>query len=127
MDEKTKLPNTATVRAWEATGAIFARSFREDNDQNCSKGGADARSDNRSAFERRFAATKTLFLPEYWNILPSEVFKMSDELDKDAKAPEVDAGQVQKELSTQELDEAAGGLVSNIMKTKHDTAKKHHI
>jgi hypothetical protein len=48
---------------------------------------------------------------------------MSDELNKDSKAPEVDADQVQEELSTQELDKAAGGTVSNIMKTKHDTVK----
>lgn len=48
---------------------------------------------------------------------------MSDELTKDSKAPEVDADQLQEELSTQELDKAAGGAVSNIMKTKHDTVK----
>jgi len=54
---------------------------------------------------------------------------MSDELDKDAKVAEVDTGQVQNELSTQELDHVAGGqiatppAVSNIMKTKHDTVK----
>lgn len=48
---------------------------------------------------------------------------MTDELNKDSKAPEVDAVQVEEELSTQELDKAAGGMVSNIMKTKHDTVK----
>jgi hypothetical protein len=54
--------------------------------------------------------------------------ELDDEPDKDAKVPQVDAGQVQKELSTRELDEVAGGdtaspAVSNIMKTKHDTVK----
>jgi hypothetical protein len=50
---------------------------------------------------------------------------MTDKLNKDSKAPEVDAGQVQnEELPTEELDKIAGGeAVSTIMKTKHDTAK----
>jgi hypothetical protein len=71
----------------------------------------------------RLLPRKTFFLHEYFSIFLREVLKMSDELNKDSKAPEVDADQVQEELSTQELDKAAGGTVSNIMKTKHDTAK----
>jgi hypothetical protein len=49
--------------------------------------------------------------------------KMTDELNKDPKATETDAAKAQEELSPQELDHAAGGMTSNIMKTKHDTAK----